>query len=68
MQKRVIVCLAGAVLGMVAASQLGDRLGIPPVTAFGGFVALGLGFGYIVSVVLDVFSGNVGRTTTDAGD
>ena len=68
MQKRIMVCLAGGVVGMAAASRLGDSWGMSPVTAFVGFVALGLGFGYIISVVLDVFSGNVGNTTPHAED
>lgn len=68
MQKRIIVCLAGAVVGMGVAARMGDSLGMTPTTAFAGFVALGLGFGYIVSVVLDVFSGNVGNGAPHAGD
>ena len=67
MQRRILVCFAGGLLGMWVASPLGASLEIAPTTALVGFAAVGLGFGYLVSVIVDVFCGNLGSGSPPVG-
>jgi hypothetical protein len=57
MRKRLGGCIAGGVLGVCLASLINASLGLPPTLALGACSAAGIGFGYVVTTLADVFIG-----------
>jgi len=61
MRRRLLVCLTFGALGLLAAFPISDRLGVDLPLAFGASAVGGLVIGYVVSMLCDVFFGNVGE-------
>lgn len=57
MRKRLGGCIAGGVLGLCLTSLINGSLGLPPAIALGACSAAGIGFGYVVTTLADVFIG-----------
>jgi len=64
MRRRLLVCVTFGTFGLLAAIPISDRLGINLPLAFGASAIAGLVVGYVVSMLCDVFFGDVG----DVGD
>ena len=63
MRRRLLVCVSFGTLGLLAAVPVSDHLGIDLVWASCGTGTAGLVVGYVVSIMCDVFFGNLGETT-----
>ena len=57
MRKRLMGCIAGGVLGFCLASAVNPALGLSPALALAACSIAGVGFGYIVTTLADVFIG-----------
>jgi hypothetical protein len=57
MRRRVGGCIAGGVLGLCLASLVNASVGWPPAVALAACSVLGMGFGYVVTTLADVFIG-----------
>jgi hypothetical protein len=57
MRKRLGGCIAGGVLGLCLTSLVNGSMGLPPAIALGACSAAGIGFGYVVTTLADVFIG-----------
>jgi hypothetical protein len=55
-QIRLLACLVGGLLGLVATSPINDKLGFSPTMAFIACISVGIGLGYVVSLLVDVFA------------
>ncbi len=66
-QTRLLACLAGGLLGVVLASAINDGLGLSlsPTLAVIACSSAGVGLGYVVSILFDVFSG-AGKSHSDS--
>jgi hypothetical protein len=60
MQTRLFASLAGGLLGVALNAQITAKLGLdlPPVPALIGCSLAGLAIGYVVSLLVDVFTGH----------
>ena len=58
MQTRLLSCLSGGFLGLALTSTINETLGLPPTLAFVGCTLAGVAIGYVVSVLIHVFTGN----------
>jgi hypothetical protein len=58
MRRRLGGCIAGGVLGLCFASLVNSSLGLPPAIALGASITAGIGFGYVVTTLADVFIGS----------
>ncbi len=56
MRKRLLVSFVFGALGLATALPLGDRVGLTTVQAIIAFSAAGLFIGYVLTIVLDVFT------------
>jgi uncharacterized membrane protein len=56
-QTRLLACLAGGLLGVVVASTINESLGLSPTLAVIACASAGVGIGYMVSILFDVFAG-----------
>jgi hypothetical protein len=63
MQTRLLASLAGGLLGVVVASPLGASLGLSGGPALAGCAVLGVGVGYVGSILFDVFTSSPGDPT-----
>jgi hypothetical protein len=66
MQTRIIASLAGIALGLLSGTYLGPGWGISGTTNYIVFGVSGLLLGNVVSLLIDVFSGNTGASTPGA--
>lgn len=57
MQTRILACGAGGLLGVVFASPLSGDLGLTPTLSVIACSVAGVGIGYVVSILYDVFTG-----------
>jgi hypothetical protein len=55
-RKRLLVSFVFGALGLATALPLGDRVGLTTVQAIIAFSAAGLFIGYVLTIVLDVFT------------
>lgn len=65
MQTRLLACLAGGLLGVALASTINDSLGLSPTLAVIACSSAGVGIGYMVSILFDVFAG-AGKSEIDS--
>jgi len=65
MRRRLLVCVTFGTLGLLAAFPVGDWFGIGLPVAFAGSAAGGLILGYVISMLCDVFFGNIGESLTE---
>ncbi len=56
MQTRLLACLAGGFLGLVAAFPVGGSFGLSPTIALLGCASIGVALGYVASLLIDVFT------------
>jgi hypothetical protein len=63
MQTRIIASLAGTALGLLAGTFLGTHWGMTDTVRYAAFGVSGLALGNVVSLLIDVFSGNTGAPT-----
>ena len=56
MQIRLFASLAGGLLGVATAYTIHSRFGVDATIALIGCSAIGLSIGYVVSMVIDVFT------------
>lgn len=56
MQTRLFACIAGGLVGVVAASTVSSRFEIGPILGLIGCVAVGVAVGYVASILFDVFT------------
>ena len=56
MRKRLLVSFVFGALGLATALPLGERVGLTTVQAIIAFSAAGLFIGYVLTIVLDVFT------------
>ena len=57
MRKRVVCCISGGLLGFALSGTIGETLGLTPTVGAAFSVAAGLALGYVVSTLIDVFTG-----------
>jgi hypothetical protein len=55
-RKRLLVSFVFGALGLATALPLGERVGLTTVQAIIAFSAAGLFIGYVLTIVLDVFT------------
>jgi len=60
-QIRLLACIAGGLLGVVVASPINASLGFSPAVAIAVCAALGVAAGYVVSIMVDVFTAKPGN-------
>lgn len=70
MRTRIISSFLGSAIGLVAGTYIGPNLGFEGITQYIVFGLSGLALGNVVSLLIDVFSGdfgspNVGSTKPD---
>jgi hypothetical protein len=67
-QTRLLACMAGGLLGFVAASPINGGLGLDlsPTVALIGCSSLGVALGYVVSILFDVFSSSPGNKSAES--
>lgn len=58
MQTRLLACAAGGLLGIAVASSINGSLGLSPTLALVACTTAGVGVGYVVSILYDVFAGS----------
>ena len=68
MQTRIIASLIGIALGLVAATYIETDLGLSGTPRYAAFAISGLVLGIVVSILIDVFSGNTGASPTGPGE
>ena len=56
MRRRLVVCISGGLLGFALSGKVGDALGLTQVVGMAFSAAAGLGLGYVVSTLMDVFA------------
>ena len=56
MRKRLLVSFVFGALGLATALPLGDRVGLTTAQAMIAFSAAGLFVGYVLTILLDVFT------------
>ena len=56
MRRRLVVCISGGLLGFALSGKVGDALELAPVMGMAFSAAAGLGLGYVVSTLMDVFA------------
>lgn len=56
MQTRLLSCLAGGCLGLALTSPINNVLGLTPLLAWAACASAGVGVGYVVSMLIDVFA------------
>jgi hypothetical protein len=59
-QTRLFACIAGGLLGVVLTSPINGSLGLSPTIALIGCSAMGVGVGYVASILFDVFTASPG--------
>jgi len=57
MRKRLMGCIAGGVVGFCLASLVNFDLGLSPALALVAWSMAGIAFGYVVTMLADVFIG-----------
>jgi flagellar biosynthesis protein FliR len=57
MRKRIVICLAFALVGVLFSFPISDRFGIELVWALPSGLVAGVFLGYMVSIMFDVFFG-----------
>ena len=62
MQTRLLACVAGGLIGVVAAYSVNARLELSPLIVFTGCALVGIALGYFVSIMVDVFSADSGAS------
>lgn len=60
MRIRLLACIAGGLLGVVAAYMVDDGLGFSPTVTMLACVGVGIALGYVVSLLVDVFAPSPG--------
>jgi hypothetical protein len=55
-QTRLLACIAGGLVGAVLTSPINNLLALPPAVALIACSFAGLAVGYVVSILIDVFS------------
>ena len=66
MQIRLFACIAGGLIGVVAASPVSGSFGISPMVSLIGCVFAGIGVGYVASILFDVFTAPPGNEKTES--
>ena len=56
MRRRLVVCISGGLMGFALSGKIGDALDLAPVMGMAFSAAAGLGIGYVVSTLMDVFA------------
>ena len=56
MRRRLVVCISGGLLGFALSGKVGDALELAPLVGMAFSAAAGLGLGYVVSTLMDVFA------------
>jgi hypothetical protein len=56
MRNRLVCCISGGLLGFALSGTIGDALGLTQVVGMAFSAAAGLGLGYVVSTLMDVFA------------
>ena len=56
MQTRLFACLAGGFLGAAVAASISNTLGLSPTFAVIACSSVGVALGYVVSMLVDVFT------------
>lgn len=56
MQTRIIACIAGGLVGVVAASPVSNNFGVSSTFALIGCILAGIAVGYAASILFDVFT------------
>jgi hypothetical protein len=56
MRNRLVCCISGGLLGFALSGTIGDALGLAQVAGMAFSAAAGLGLGYVVSTLMDVFA------------
>ena len=56
MRKRLVCCISGGLLGFAFSGTVGEALGLTPTIGTVFSAAAGLGLGYVMSTLLDVFN------------
>jgi hypothetical protein len=57
MRRRLAGCIAGGVLGLCLTTLVNGSLGLPPALGLAASLTAGIGFGYVVTTLADVFIG-----------
>jgi flagellar biosynthesis protein FliR len=57
MRKRIAICLAFALVGLLFSFPVSDRFGVDLIWALPSGMLAGVFFGYMVSIMFDVFFG-----------
>jgi flagellar biosynthesis protein FliR len=57
MRKRIAICLAFALVGLLFSFPVSDRFGVDLMWALPSGMLAGVFFGYMVSIMFDVFFG-----------
>jgi hypothetical protein len=65
-QIRLFACIAGGLIGAVAASPVSASFGVSPMVAWIGCIAAGLGVGYVASILFDVFTASPGDKNAES--
>jgi len=68
MQTRILACSAGGLIGVALTSLINRSLGLPPTMVLVGCALVGVGVGYFVSVLVDVFAANPGDRNPSSHD
>ncbi len=56
MRRRLAICISGGLLGFALSGKVGDALDLEPLVGMAFSAAAGLGLGYVVSTLMDVFA------------
>jgi hypothetical protein len=56
MRNRLVCCISGGLLGFALSGTVGDALGLTQAVGMAFSAAAGLGLGYVVSTLMDVFA------------
>ena len=56
MRRRLVVCISGGLMGFALSGKIGDALDLAPAMGMAFSAAAGLGLGYVVSTLMDVFA------------
>lgn len=65
MQTRLFACIAGGLIGVVVASPVSSSFGVSSTLALIGCSSVGVGVGYVASILFDVFAATPGETPGD---
>ena len=66
MQIRLFACIAGGLIGVVAASPVSNSFGVSPMLSVIGCIAAGVGVGYVASILFDVFTASSGDKNAES--